>query len=118
MCKFAMGLLMRNPEFAAGLARSGRRSAAACCAIGRRLAFYRSSFFVVIPSFNHQERKWIGTIVVLSINTRSFIQCFPAGSLNVTVESPFRGRIVEARPCASDGDLVGVLVPHGVVTLL
>src|SRR5258708_15625885 len=101
----------------------GRRSARGRVCSGRatgagRLPFNGGSFFVVVPSLNHKKGKRAGTVVVLPEDAHSFIQRFPALPLDMTIESPFRGRIVEAWPGAAYGNLIGMFVLHGAVKIL
>src|SRR5271165_339594 len=81
-------------------------------------AFDRRAFLIVIPRLNQKKRKRMRTVVVPIIEMQRFVECLPASALHVAVEPPFRSRVIETRPCATNRDLVGVLGSHRLVEIV
>src|SRR5271165_3435672 len=81
-------------------------------------AFDRRAFLIVVPRLNQQKRKRMRTVVIPIIEMERFVECLPASALHVTVEPPFSGRVIKARPDAANSDLVGVLGGHCLVEIV
>src|SRR6202166_4884275 len=76
------------------------------------------AFLIVIPSFDQKKRKRATLVVIASTQMQSVIECLSAPALHVTIQTPFRGGIIEARPCGPNGNLAGMLVGYVLVKIV
>src|SRR5579872_1204757 len=80
--------------------------------LGEIKALDRCAFLIVVPCLNEQEREWSSLVVISTVKAHGIVERLPASALNVAIQAPLRGRIVETRPCRADSDFVRILVPH------
>src|SRR5512133_588419 len=76
------------------------------------------SFFVVIPSDNHQEGQRMLLVVVSAEHPQRVLEGLPATRVHLAIATPRRLRIVEARPGRANRDLVRILAVHRRVEIL